>query len=276
MELGEIMQQHAPLPEGFLQPGHVGPLASPASPRDICGVWQINLTEGLVRCDEQAAALLGAAPSVDLPANLPALADLFAGVRSVTDLLSTSIDDIRPGHIEIVRPGRVLWVFVMGHTGAEHHQVCGIVLDATAGDALRQRSFDQECRLEAIVNNLPGICYRCSLDPPWRLTFVNAEVETITGFPPRAFHEGKDWESLIHPDDRSMVRAEVAAAVAERRRFDIRYRIFDRQGRVRWVYERGLAICNSRGRPSEIEGFIFDISESILMREALAQAEERY
>ncbi|WP_223181265.1 EAL domain-containing protein [Sphingopyxis sp. LK2115] len=276
MELGRVVKRQIGWPEEFGQPENIGHLTSNASSDPDIGVWRMDLAKGVIRCDEQAAAMLGVAPSVALPVGLPQVADLCAGVRATVEILPAADAAQQSSHVEIVRPGRVLQAFVLGRVDEGQGLASGIVLDVTAGRQPWPRPIEHQHHLEAIVNNLPGICYRCSLEPPWRLTFVNAEVETITGFPPREFLEGKDWESLIDPEDRAMVRAEVAEAVAQRRRFDIRYRILDRQGRVRWVYERGVPLCDNRSEPSEIEGFIFDISETILMREALAEAEERY
>lgn len=276
MELGRVVKRQIGWPEEFGQPENIGHLTANASSDPDIGVWRMDLAKGVIRCDQQAAALLGVAPSVALPVGLPEVADLCAGIGSVADMLMAGTSELHPVELEIIRSGGVLRVCVLGRDQDEKGRAFGIIQKVSAGHMPEGHAIGNERRLEAIVSNLPGICYRCGLEPPWRMTFINAEVETITGFPPQEFLQGRDWESLIHPEDRAMVRAEVAKAIAERQRFDIRYRILDRQGRERWLYERGLALCDTSGKPREIEGFIFDITESIETREALVEAEERY
>lgn len=152
----------------------------------------MDLAKGVIRCNQHAAALLGVAPSVALPVGLPEVADLCAGIGSVADMLMAGSSELHPVELEIVRSFRVLRVFVLGRDRDEKGWAFGIIQKVSVVHMPERREIGNERRLEAIVSNLPGICYRCGLEPPRRITFINAEVETITGFPPQEFLQGRD------------------------------------------------------------------------------------
>ena len=83
------------------------------------------------------------------------------------------------------------------------------------------------------------------------------------------------WEELTHPQDRLRVRQAIETAIREKSRFAIEYRINDAAGQLKWVAERGMAICDEQGRIA-IEGFIEDITAQRATLQALEQAELRY
>ncbi len=117
-------------------------------------------------------------------------------------------------------------------------------------------------RLETLIDNLPGIVYRCRDDPGWTMEEIRGEVEELTGYPPSEMEarEGFYGEEVVHPDDREDVREAVREAVDDGESFEITYRIVTREGETRHVLERGQAIY-SDGGVEAIEGFITEIKE---------------
>jgi len=142
----------------------------------------------------------------------------------------------------------------------------------------------QEALLESrrnfahLLGNLSGIAYRCTLEAPWRMSFVSGGVEALTGYPGAKVEE-EGWASLVHPDDLPQVEAQVAAGVAEGRSFSLFYRIVDASGELRWVREQGRAIRGEAGEPLYLEGVITDAGEEkrleLSLREAEAAASRR-
>lgn len=131
--------------------------------------------------------------------------------------------------------------------------------------------------LDTLVNNLEGMAYRCLHDADWTMVFVSQGCAVLTGYTPDELRGNAvaSWEQVTHPEDRSRVRAVVREAIDTGQRFAVQYRIVARDGQMRRVIERGVAVRDERGE-LVIEGFIEDITERQATLEALEHAELRY
>lgn len=132
-------------------------------------------------------------------------------------------------------------------------------------------SLDTARMLETLLGNLDGMVYRCRSDEHWTMEFVSEGCERLTGYRPRdlLMNDRISYELLTHEDDRARVREEVQAGLARQRRFDLEYRIVRADGRIVWVWERGVGIYDAKGALIAIEGIVQDISER-------KEAERRY
>jgi PAS domain S-box-containing protein len=84
----------------------------------------------------------------------------------------------------------------------------------------------------------------------------------------------KDREERVHPDDRAMVQAAVAAAVRDNGDFALDYRVVRPDGDVRFVSSRGLGARHGDGRV-RVTGVVQDVTEERAARAALAESEAR-
>jgi PAS domain S-box-containing protein len=144
----------------------------------------------------------------------------------------------------------------------------------------QQALHESERRLAALLANLPGMAYRCRNEPGWPVEFVSGGAFALTGYTPDEFLAGAiQFESLIHPGDRSLVWESVQRGVAARTPFQISYRIHARDGRLKWVWEQGAAVLDDDGRTVALEGFVTDVTERRLAQEEVsrlnAELEER-
>jgi len=144
-----------------------------------------------------------------------------------------------------------------------HHRLQGERLQAA-------RELEEQRRAHTtLLSNLAGMAYRCRNDPDWPMEFVSTGTLTLTGYPPAEFLAGRIvYGDLIHPDDRDKVWNDVQAALAERRSFELRYRIRAADGTEKRVWEQGGGVFASDDELLAIEGYIADIS-------AQHQAEEQ-
>jgi diguanylate cyclase (GGDEF)-like protein/PAS domain S-box-containing protein len=133
-------------------------------------------------------------------------------------------------------------------------------------------------RLETLLGNLDGMMYRCRDDEFWTMEFVSDACLTVTGYQPNdlLLNTRISYEDLTHPEDRARVREVIRAALVERRRFAIEYRIHHADGGIRWVWERGVGIYGADGRVVAIEGIIDDVTPRAQAEQALREAERRY
>lgn len=119
--------------------------------------------------------------------------------------------------------------------------------------------------VQRLMDNLPGMAYRCRNDPDWTMDFVSGGARQLTGLPPRALvgEDAVPYARLIHPDDRDRVWREVQQAANDGHRFQVTYRILPTTGGERWVWEQGCVVRGPDGVVEAIEGFITDITERV-------------
>ena len=101
------------------------------------------------------------------------------------------------------------------------------------------------------------------LDPVWF---------TMLGYAPDAFPSAfETFETLVHPDDRDVAYATIAAVVDKRiERFAMDFRLRGQDGDYRWIHSRGrLLETDSAGNPVRLIGVHTDVTE-------LRQAEQQY
>ncbi|HET8817627.1 MAG TPA: EAL domain-containing protein [Pseudidiomarina sp.] len=118
-------------------------------------------------------------------------------------------------------------------------------------------------RLETLIDNLPGVAYRCKNDEFWTMEFISSGVESLTGYTAQQLLDNRElsWLDLIYPPDRSIVDASVEVSTQQQKPFQLSYRIIRKDGQIRWVWEQGQAVYGSDQSVSHLEGFITDITE---------------
>ncbi|MCS3924939.1 PAS domain S-box protein [Methanosalsum natronophilum] len=131
---------------------------------------------------------------------------------------------------------------------------------------------------QQIVNNFPGIAYRCKLDKNWTMLFMSSEVDEVSGYRSSDFINNavRTYESIICPDDRDYVEKNIREAAQQRQPWDIKYRIIHKDGDIRWVHEKGIAIHDNNGNVSYLDGLIIDITENKIMEEQLRESKELF
>ncbi|MBO9541642.1 PAS domain-containing protein [bacterium] len=146
--------------------------------------------------------------------------------------------------------------------------------DATEGLEARTRELEANRRSQAaLLSNLPGMAYRCRLDPHWTMEFVSEGSKALTGYAPSDLVHNRHlgYTDLIHPDDRERVRQEVEASLVEHRPYRLVYRLRTADDRTKWVWEQGVSVLGEQPGEIRLEGLIIDISEQKRLEEALQE-----
>lgn len=137
--------------------------------------------------------------------------------------------------------------------------------------------------LSTLMNNLPGMVYRCRNDQDWTMEYISDGCLRLTGYEPGEFFEKRElsWNQIIREDYREIAWNKVQMAFQEKQSFDIEYPIIDAHGDEKWVWELGSGIYSDTGAFIAIEGFITDISDRIqaeaqskLQQQQLMQADK--
>ncbi len=82
------------------------------------------------------------------------------------------------------------------------------------------------------------------------------------------------WRSHIHPQDLPKFDQTLADHMAGRAPFDIEYRIFGKDGDIRWIRARGRASFDIEGNPVRMSGTNMDITDIKRAEERVVQAKE--
>lgn len=137
-----------------------------------------------------------------------------------------------------------------------------LVWDVTANKRAEDALLESERRLSTLMNNLPGIVYRCRADDSFSMTFASQgskrllgyEPEELLGLGPNAF------QRLVNPQDRKNMLKLVRETVAMKRPFSFIYRIRSAGGQEKWVWEQGEGVLDDHGQLVALEGFISDVT----------------
>jgi two-component sensor histidine kinase len=70
-----------------------------------------------------------------------------------------------------------------------------------------------------------------------------------------------EWHSSICDDDREAAHRAIDALVREGRPFDMTYRIYDGEGRLRWAHDRGWPVRAPSGKVTSVVGIVRDITQ---------------
>ena len=144
----------------------------------------------------------------------------------------------------------------MSHTSVENLQK-----EIAERKQLEEERGTQARELTSLINNVPGIVYRGYRD--WSLSFIGAEVEPVTGYPPDMFTSGAvGWKEIIHPDDMEQVKE--AFRKAEKEKSDtlrVEYRIRNKDGGIRWIADRRQLTYEESGAFATVDGLLLDITE---------------
>ncbi len=144
----------------------------------------------------------------------------------------------------------------------------------TGTDITEQREAELALResqrtLETLMDNLPGMAYRCRNDPDRTLEFVSPGAIGLTGYLPAQLIHNREqsFGELIHEADRKRVWEEIQVALGERRPYRVTYRIHTQNGQERWIWEQGRGVFSLQDELQALEGLLLDITEQVRTEE---------
>ena len=137
-----------------------------------------------------------------------------------------------------------------------------LCLDITEKKQAENALLESQRRLSTLMNNLPGIVYRCRADESFVMEFASRGSKRLLGFEP---HEligtgPNAYQRIVHPEDRKNMLDLVRETVAMRRPFSFIYRIRAASGEEKWVWEQGEGVFDDDNLLVALEGFISDVT----------------
>ena len=125
---------------------------------------------------------------------------------------------------------------------------------------------EQENTLELLLSNLPGMIYRVRI-PDYKVLFITDGCRELLGYSANTFLAGQRSPfDDIHEDDQDVLIRHVESVKNPKKTYEQIFRIHAPNGELKWVLDRGRAICDSREH-TYLEGLLLDITEHMLSQQ---------
>lgn len=174
----------------------------------------------------------------------------------------------------IAADGRVVWLRDLVSVVVEDGRATrlrGVMVDVTKRKHAEDAARRSEKELRDVVNTVPAAVWRTS--PDGSVDFVNERWLKFTGLP-REDALGQNWETEIHPDDRSRLDADWRAAVENGHAMETEGRVRRADGEYRWSFIRNVPVRDELGNIVKWYGTGIDI-EDRKRAESLLAGEKR-
>ncbi len=132
---------------------------------------------------------------------------------------------------------------------------------------------ESEERYRRLAENSPDMIYRMTL-PEGKYEYVSSASDSIFGYPPEIWYQTPILiKKIIHPDSQQYFAEQWEQLTRGILPKNYEYKILHKKKGTRWLFQRNVAVRDTTGRLSAIEGIVTDITKRKRMEKALIQAE---
>ena len=152
-------------------------------------------------------------------------------------------------------------LFAVMHSNARHRRR----MRAAALHLARSRD-----EFRTLVENVPGVVFRCAIEAPWKVMHISRGITLLTGATPEEFMSGRvTFGDFILQEDVPSIVAAIENARACHANYEVEYRMRGRDRRIHWVSERGRVAVDVDDKPLRLDGVIIDVTERRTAEEAI-------
>lgn len=138
-------------------------------------------------------------------------------------------------------------------------------------------------QLELAISGSNASVWDLKFDPnnPYEIPdeiFISPRLKEFIGFKDEEFPNSVSaWQRRILPEDLEVVKKSAQDHLEGRRDIhEAEYRIYHKDGSIRWIHTRGKIYRDEKGAPKRWTGIDWDITEQKKQEEALRESESRY
>jgi PAS domain S-box-containing protein len=234
----------------------------------IAGAWDWDAETDLIHGDTRACTLHGIDPALGergapgpellvhvVPEDRPAVDRALAAALAGRAPLNVSYRVWLPG-------GDVIWVQLRGRVlrdvAGTARRLAGVALDISEGKDTEAALRESDARFRAIADTMPQAVW--STLPNGHHDYFNRRWYELTGTR-EGETDGKDWEEIVHPDDRALAWERWNHALSSGNPYEVEYRLRTAEGGWRWFLGRALPVRDARGRITRWFGTCTDIHD---------------
>jgi len=188
----------------------------------------------------------------------------------------------RNEHRMLCKDGTYKWILDRGKVveltkEGQPLRFIGTQSDITERKQTEEALLESEERFRTLVSNIPGMIYRSANDKDWTITYINDEIEKISGYPVDDFinNNVRSFASIIYPEDQERVSQNVQKSVNNKSAYSLTYRIVHKNGGIKWVFEKGRGIFDNQGKLLWLDGIVFDITAQKLAEETIQKERDK-
>jgi PAS domain S-box-containing protein len=134
-----------------------------------------------------------------------------------------------------------------------------------------------EINYRALMEQIPAVTYINTLDEARNPLYVSPQIEAMLGFSSAEWLADPGlWFRQVHPSDRKRVITEVYKSYVNGKPLRSEYRFLASDGRVVWVRDEAVVVCDEAGKPRLIQGVMLDVSDLLQAGEVLHKSEEKF
>ena len=133
-----------------------------------------------------------------------------------------------------------------------------------------QKLIDTTQQYQSLISNVRGIVYQCDLSKDYSMYFISDACLEITGYEASDFYNSPHlFSQLIHPDDREEVWHVINKSAKSGGAYNVSYRLITKEGKTKWVDDRGMVKYDGDYQCDILEGVITDITDRVKHQEEL-------
>ena len=177
------------------------------------------------------------------------------------------------------KDGEQKWVLFRAKTNRlddDGRVVDSLAIDITDQILAEQALRDREAQLAAMMANLPGAATRSRFLPDGsrELIYMSDGVLAMTGFTAEEIRSNQSGvlEAIVERSELNRVYAESEKAFAAGQIYDATIPIRHRDGRRRWLLQRGHVVTDASG-DRMIDSLFIDVTDQIVAEQALQERE---
>jgi PAS domain S-box-containing protein len=132
-----------------------------------------------------------------------------------------------------------------------------------------------EAKYRFLVEQIPAITYTTALDAAGTLLYISPQILQLGFSPEELLANPEGLLKQIHPEDRTLVYAEIARGYESGEPVRCEYRLLTRSGEVRWFLNEASLVRHESGEPLFMQGVLVDITKDKEVEDELHQHRRR-
>ena len=236
-------------------------------------LWEWNIVRDEIWITDKGRALFGLAPSEKVDFNRFRNRLHPEDRESVLQLLEKSLRtgaEYRSEYRAVLPNGQIRWIAGRGHVECNGDgrpvRMRGASLDITKRKEAEEQLRMSEATLRESKEHIDLATKAAGLvvwtwDIPRDEVWLSSKDRALFGFSQGEKLTAERILSVVHPEDRQLVRQLSEDALRTGREIENQYRVLLPDGRVRWVTRLGRIEFDADGKPLRERGILMDISK---------------